>query len=285
MGRGRGQGEAATIRSARGMHLRLELPHSKRFMIHTQILRSFLYHPKASPTDESALRRVTGIERWWHESPQGPVEAWFIPGRGVSERTPGPVVVYAHGNAEVIDYLPYLLRPYLSAGVSVFLPEYRGYGRSAGTPSQRGITRDMIELRQRLLTRAEVDSSRLVYHGVSLGGGVLAQLANPHPPSALILQSTFTSISDIAWNLFRAPSFAITDKYDSMSALARLDAPTLILHGRRDELVPYSHGLRLHHRIPKSQLVSCDAGHNDLEHSDIDYWEAVLGFLQAQRML
>ncbi len=71
----------------------------------TWIERSFLFHPHAAATDEGIAARTAGLERWWHESPEGPVEAWMLPGAGVSPEHPGPALIYMHGNAEVIDPL------------------------------------------------------------------------------------------------------------------------------------------------------------------------------------
>jgi len=80
---------------------------------------------------------VEGLERWSRALPEGgAVEAWFLPGRGASAERPGPLVVVAHGNAELVEDWPRMLAPYCELGVSVLLPEYRGYGRSAGYPTQ-----------------------------------------------------------------------------------------------------------------------------------------------------
>lgn len=98
----------------------------------TRLQRAMLFQPNIAPTDEPRIGRTPGLERWWHESDEGPVEAFFLPGDGVDAAHPGPVVIDTHGNAEVIDPLPGWLAPYRRMGVSVLLPEYRGYGRSAG---------------------------------------------------------------------------------------------------------------------------------------------------------
>lgn len=256
----------------------------------TWLQRAMLFHPKAAPTDVSIAERVPGLERWWHESPEGPVEAWFVPGEGVSAERPGPVVIYTHGNAEVIDPLPLWLAPYRAMGVSVLLPEYRGYGRSAGIPSERAIREDLVAFHDRLMVRADVDPSRIVLHGVSLGGGAAAQLARElfardRAPAAMILQSTFTSVADVAWESFRAPRFLIADPFDTIAALRGRDLPVLIFHGRRDDLIPFAHGERLHRALPRSVLVACDAGHNDLPPPELDYWGEIERFLRERGIL
>ncbi|MBX3251680.1 MAG: alpha/beta hydrolase [Myxococcales bacterium] len=255
------------------------------FMLVARLQRAMLFHPNAAPTDESVATRVPGLERWWHESPEGPVEAWFIPGEGVSAARPGPVVIYTHGNAEVIDPLPRWLTPYRAMGVSVLLPEYRGYGRSAGRPSEDAIRDDLVAFYARLVARPEVDPARVVLHGVSLGGGAAGLLARAHRPAAMILQSTFTSVSDIAWESFRAPRFLISDRFDTLDAIGGSDLPTLILHGRRDEVIPFSHGERLHRALSRSTFVACDAGHNDLPPPGLDYWGILEAFLRDAGVL
>ncbi|MDQ3037246.1 MAG: alpha/beta hydrolase [Myxococcota bacterium] len=251
----------------------------------TRFQRALIFHPRAAPTDLTIAERVPGLERWWHDSPEGPVEAFFVPGAGVSADAPGPVVVYAHGNAEVIDPLPLWLEPYRVMGVSVLLPEYRGYGRSAGTPTERAIREDLVAFYDRLIARPDVDPARIAYHGVSLGGGAVSQLARERPPAAIILQSTFTSVADLAWEGFRAPRFLLSDPFDSIAVLRDLGRPTLLFHGRRDEVVPFTHGERLHEAIAGSVLVRCTAGHNDLPSPEIDFWSEIESFLRASGVL
>ncbi|WP_053232188.1 alpha/beta hydrolase [Sandaracinus amylolyticus] len=251
----------------------------------TRLQRALLFHPDAAPTNEAIAARVPGLERWWHDSDEGPVEAWFIPGDGVSAESPGPLVIYAHGNAEVIDPLPLWLTHYRRMGVSVLLPEYRGYGRSAGTPSERAIREDLVAFHDRAIARPDVDRSRVVLHGVSLGGGAVAQLARERSPAAIILQSTFTSVSEVAWELYRAPAFLISDPFDTIRSLRGTRAPVLLFHGRHDTVIPFAHGQRLQRALPGSVLVACDAGHNDLPPVDLDYWGEIRAFLERHDVL
>lgn len=250
-----------------------------------RLQRALLFHPDAAPTDASIADRVPGLERWWHQSDEGPVEAWFVPGDGASAERPGPAVIYAHGNAEVIDPLPLWLAPYRAMGISVLLPEFRGYGRSAGAPSERAIREDLVAFHDRLAARPEVDASRIALHGVSLGGGAVTQLARERRPAAMILQSTFTSVADVAWELYRAPRIFIVDRFDTLCVLRDTDTRALIVHGRRDTLIPFAHAERLHHAMPRSVLLACDAGHNDLPPPELDYWGEIRRFLEDSAVL
>ena len=99
--------------------------------------------PRAQEPEEVAVRQH-GIERIWLTPEDGSrVEAWYLAAPGRSAAHPGPAVIYTHGNGELIDYWPAALEPYRQWGVSILLPEYRGYGRSTGKPSQAAVVADM----------------------------------------------------------------------------------------------------------------------------------------------
>jgi pimeloyl-ACP methyl ester carboxylesterase len=93
---------------------------------------------------------------------------------------------------------------------------------------------------QRLQHRPEVDATRLIYHGRSIGGGVACALASVHPPQAMILQSTFTCIADVA-RRFGVPRALITEPFDNLTVIRQARFPCLIMHGTRDRLIPFSH--------------------------------------------
>lgn len=219
------------------------------------------------------------------DSPAGPVEAWFIPGEGVTAEAPGPVVLFAHGNAELIDLWPEELRGYTRLGVSVLLPEFRGYGRSAGDPSQRAIAEDYAKFYDRVTQRPEVDPSRVILHGRSIGGGVAAQLAVDRPSAVLVLQSTPASIKRMAAR-FLFPFFLVRDPFDSVRVVKHYQSPVLILHGKLDNIVPPAHAQRLADAAthPQSRLIWYDVDHNTLPPTRA-YWNDVEQFLKDTGVL
>jgi hypothetical protein len=210
----------------------------------------------------------------------GVVEAWFFPAKPDQTGKPAPAVIYFHGNAELIDSQERTVKGYSKIGFSVFLPEYRGYGRSAGTPSEKGIGADMIRFYDLLIRRADVDPSRIVFHGRSVGGGVAADLATRRAPAALILESTFTSIAAMALK-FGSPPFLLKHPFHTDRVVERLDVPMLIFHGTRDTVVPVSHGRRLHELARGSTYVEYNSEHNDFpgEGNDEAYWREIQAFL------
>jgi fermentation-respiration switch protein FrsA (DUF1100 family) len=208
------------------------------------------------------------------------VYGWFVPAPGCDADHPAPVIVFFHGNAEIIDYLSEIVAEYRRLGCSVFLPEYRGYGRCPGRPSRIGIQADCLRFHDLLAQRAEVDASRIVFHGRSLGGAVAADVAAHRKPAAMLLQSTFLSAEDLA-HRFYAPGFLVRHRYHTDRVVAEIDIPLMILHGRHDPIIPVEHGRRLYELAKRGTYFECDCGHNDLtEHGNgPGYWLNIKSFL------
>ena len=230
--------------------------------------RRLLFPRHLTETQPQAANLVEGLEEVWIESDQGPVEGWLIPG-GATAEAPGPAVVFAHGNAELIDYWPIEMAPYRKLGVTVLLAEFRGYGRSAGSPSQERITSDLVAFHDILAARPDVDPERIVFHGRSMGGGAVCALAVERRPAALILQSTYTSLPNMARRFF-VPGFLILDRFDNEATLRSYDGPVLIVHGQQDTLIPFSEAEALRSASAgPSELVPLTGGHNDCSQTRI----------------
>ncbi len=242
-----------------------------------KILRSVLYPRGYAMPARDPGAGVSGLEKMTVDTAQGEVEGWFLP--RTTDGPPGPGVIFAHGNAELIDHWPEFMQPYREMGVSVLLAEYRGYGRSAGDPTQERITADFVAFRSWLDARDEVDPQRVIYHGRSLGGGAVGALAARVPPAALILESTFTSVADIA-SAFMVPRGFIADPYDTIGTIAANPGlPLLVMHGDHDSLVRPEHGRKLASASEASRLEWFDADHNDFP-GDVDrYWSVVKEFV------
>lgn len=239
------------------------------------------YFPEKGRSDATDPR----IERVWLAIPDSPdpaakVEAWFQPGRGRSAESPGPAVIYFHGNGDLIDTRWNAVEPYLERGVSALAIEYRGYGRSGGEPSQSGIVADAVRFQDWLAARPEVDPNRILYHGLSIGGALAAATAAERKPAALVLECTLTNMSDIAhrWLL---PGFLCRHPFRTSDVLPTLGIPVIIFHGRHDEVIPFEHGRRLHELTPGSVFVPRDCGHANWSGD----WPAIEAFLRANRLL
>jgi fermentation-respiration switch protein FrsA (DUF1100 family) len=223
---------------------------------------------------------VRGLEKTTVTSSEGEVEAWFLPPFGEPSGAPRPAVVFAHGNGEIIDEWVHELEPYRALGIGVFLPEYRGYGRSAGTPSEAAIGRDFVEFYDGLVRRPDVDGARIVLHGRSLGGGVVCALAKQRPAAGLILESTFTSVGAVA-RRWLVPPGILTNRFDNEELVREFPHPVLVLHGRRDKVIPYSHGEALARMARQAKLVTYDCDHNDMKRQPDDYWREIETYLKT----
>jgi fermentation-respiration switch protein FrsA (DUF1100 family) len=242
------------------------------------VQRSLLF-PAPPVVGHGPLERIPGAERVWLEPQGARVEAWYLP---PLEAAPGrvPLIVFAHGNSELIDDWAEAFEPPRRWGAGVLLVEYPGYGRSTGSPSQPSIAATMTIAYDRMLARDEIDPARIVAYGRSVGGGAACVLARERSVSALVLESTFTSVRAVARRMW-VPGFLVLDPFDNLAVLEAFPGPVLIVHGERDELVPVDHARALHAAAKRSQLALAPCGHNDCPRP----WPLVRSFLLAHGLI
>lgn len=245
------------------------------------LLNSLLYFPsRAIPETPAAAGLV--FEDLSAQTEDGErLHGWWIDARGSSAGH----VLLCHGNAgNVADRIVHaeLLS---AAGFDVLLFDYRGYGRSSGRPGEEGTYRDARAMRSALMRRPEVDASRVFYLGESLGGAVALRLALESPPRGLVLQSTFTSVREMAREHYPfIPRAVVPDAYPSLRQIHALRAPLLVLHGAHDDLVPASHGQALFDAAPepKQKHFFPGSGHNDLVTlAGADYAEVIASWAKG----
>ena len=242
------------------------------------VLQKFLTFPGAHPSVQqpAALSAAAG-EAMWLDVDDQRVEAWFLPAAGAA---PHPLLIHAHGNGELIDIQTKSVEPLRAAGISVLLVEYPGYGRSGGSPSEETVTATFVAAYDRMKGDARVDSARIVGYGRSLGGGAVAQLAARRPLTALVLESTFTSIAEMVRDA-GVPAWLVVNDFDTRAVLAKYPGPVLVLHGTRDQTFAVEHGHALRAASPHAELHIEVCGHNDCP----SQWELVLGFLRRNGVL
>jgi fermentation-respiration switch protein FrsA (DUF1100 family) len=216
------------------------------------------------------------------ESGFGRNEAWLLPASGVTT-TKRPLVLFFHGNGEVIDFLPEQVQEFRRWGMNVLLVEYPGYGRSGGKPSEAGITATAVAAYDAMIKRDDVDSAKIIGFGRSLGCGAACNLSRQRPLAALILQSPFTSTRPFA-RRFLLPGFLLLDVYDNRSALAEFAGPVLIMHGRYDDIIPFSQGQELARVARDATFVEFACGHNDLPPDWREFWSTVGEFLNRHNI-
>ena len=223
----------------------------------------------------------------WLETSFGRVESWYFPARDRGETAgvgsdgapmPAPAVGIAHGNAELIDYLPPAFLRFTDLGFAVLMVEYPGYGDSEGSPSQETVTETFVTAYDMLAARPEIDPDRIVAFARSLGGGAVCALAAERPVAALILLSTFTSLRDMAGR-YLVPGVLVRDSFDTRRVLGSYPRPVLILHGTEDTIIPHHHGEKLAAGALQGRLISYPCGHNDCPADWEQFWEDVHSFL------
>jgi fermentation-respiration switch protein FrsA (DUF1100 family) len=231
------------------------------------------------PPAAGALPRPPFAEPIWLRASFGRVEAWYLPPIDATQER-GPLLLFTHGNAELIDHWPEEFEQLRRSGLAVLLVEYPGYGRSEGSPSEVSITESMVAAYDWAQQQPQIDGSRIIPYGRSLGGGAVAILSIERPVPALILESSFSSVAAFAAG-FGAPAFLVRDKFDSVSAIKSFKGPILILHGERDDIVPPAHARALASAAANAIVNYLPCGHNDCPRP----WDEVLNFLRNHQLI
>jgi pimeloyl-ACP methyl ester carboxylesterase len=223
-----------------------------------------------------------GGERIWLDADGARSEAWLLPPRAGTSG--GPLLLYAHGNGELIDHWVEAFEPARALGATALLVEYPGYGRSSGSPSARSIQSAMAAAYDFAVRERGFAGRPIVGWGRSLGGGAVCALSRERALAALVLESTFTSVTQMA-RLFGVPGWLapwlVRDRFDNLRVVRRFEGPMLVLHGERDEIVPASQGRALGSGSSHAELHLLPCGHNDCERP----WPLVLDFLRAHGLL
>ncbi|MGQ0723150.1 MAG: alpha/beta hydrolase [Candidatus Eiseniibacteriota bacterium] len=239
--------------------------------------RTLMYPGTSRVAAEDAAPRGPGFERHWIEVEGGRIEAWWLgpvedaaadsapapPSPDASAPpTRRPAFLWFHGNGELIDDWPELVRGVRELGAGVLLVEFPGYGRSSGKPTEATITAAAVAAYDWMAARSDVDPARIFAFGRSLGGGAACAVAARRDVAGLVLHSTFTSVRPFA-KLYLVPGFLVRDVFDNRRVVAAYDGPVLVLHGRQDEVVPYSHGVALARVAKQGTLITYETSHND----------------------
>lgn len=205
------------------------------------------------------------------------LHGWYVP----CDR-PRATVLLCHGNAgNVTDRADWIRLLQQDMRVSVLVFDYRGYGKSEGKPYEEGIIADGRAARAWLAEREGIDETDIVLLGRSLGGAVAVALAAEKPPRGLVLESTFSSMTDLAASLFPflPIRLMLRNRFDSLSRIQKYKGPMLVSHSKTDEVIPFRFGEKLYEGAPskdKRFIAFDDAGHN---WSPPEYYEAFDKFL------
>lgn len=223
----------------------------------------FLYLPERVLRGDPGKVGLT-FERVAFRSDDGvKLTGWFVP-RDASRG----VLLLCHGNASNIGHESRLelIRLFHDLGLDVFVFDYRGYGESEGTPSEKGTYDDAEAAWNYLVGDRRIDPGRIVVIGRSLGGSVASWLASRHTPGALIVESAFTSLRDVAalHYGFLPVNLILRMKYDTKAYISSVQCPVLVIHSRNDEVNPFDHGKRLYEIAPSpKRFLELEGTHNE----------------------
>jgi abhydrolase domain-containing protein 17 len=186
-------------------------------------------------------------------------------------------ILYAHGNGEDLGDIKPHLQKIRDLGFSVFAYDYRGYGTSEGTPTETTAYQDIDTAYNYLTQKLNIPPQQIIVFGRSVGGGSAVDLAAKKPVAGLIVESSFTSIFRVVVPVPILPF----DKFTNLNKIKKVKCPVLIIHGKIDEIIPFTHGEKLFAAVssPKLSLWVDKASHNDLSSiAGEKYWEILKKF-------
>jgi fermentation-respiration switch protein FrsA (DUF1100 family) len=197
----------------------------------------------------------------------------------------GFTVLFLHGNAGNLTHRMPLFRAILKRRVGGLLIDYRGYGKSPGRPSEKGLYEDASASLDWLASRG-IPTERVILFGKSLGTGVAVEMARNHAVAGLILESPYTSIPAVGQRHvpFLPIRLLMHDRFDSLAKSGEIRCPILAIWSRTDRIVPPDLSERLYEALPspKTKFVLDNAGHNEIEAVGGEaYWRAWDAFLES----
>jgi fermentation-respiration switch protein FrsA (DUF1100 family) len=188
------------------------------------------------------------------------------------------VILYFHGNAGDLSNWQYIAEDFTNIGYNFFIIDYRGYGKSSGTITEKGFYADAEAAYQFLVHEKGFHPDEVIIYGRSIGTGVAVELASRHIVKGLILEAPYTSLKKLANEKmpFLLPSLFLRFHFDNIRKINSVKSPVLFLHGAKDTLISPSHTNKLHNHFSgrKKKVIIQEGSHNDLNDFQ-EYHEAL----------
>jgi len=221
------------------------------------------------------IARQPGVGDVWLTAADGTrVHAWHL-------EAGGPLVLYFGGNAEEVSWMLEAARAE-APGTSWLLLDYRGYGLSEGSPSQKALTADALALYEHAVKLPGSEGRRIFAFGRSLGSGVAVALAAQRPLKGVVLSTPYDSLLSVAkrYYWFLPVRWLLKHPFDSLTLAPHLNVPLLCLIAGRDEVVPPEHAERLFAAWhgPKRRILLPAATHNTTDEAP-EFWASIRAFL------
>ena len=208
------------------------------------------------------------------------INAWYVPASADA-----PVLVFCHGNAGNISHRLPNIQLLASWGISTFIFDYRGFGRSTGEITEEGMYLDALGAYRFLTEDQKIDPARLVPFGRSMGGPVAVDLATRVEAPCLVVESTFTRLEDLVTSIYPDMGLEseLTMVFDAETKIEEVGCPTLFIHGDSDDIVAYRLGRALFERAkePKQFYTIPGALHNDtFDVAGEEYFRVLTDFIR-----
>jgi len=196
------------------------------------------------------------------------LNGWFIPAKDFNY-----TIIFFHGNAGNISHRLDKILIFHNLGLNTFIFDYRGYGKSKGTPNEKGLYIDAEAVYKYLVNELKIPQNKIILYGESLGTAIAIKLASEEKVKAVILEGAFSRGRDMAKRIYPfLPYFFFRNSFDSLSRVKKIEFPKLFLHSQDDEIVPFSLAKKLYDNAPDPKdLVKLNGSHNScfLESKDL----------------
>ena len=250
------------------------------FFFYPQVEKFFIFYPQASFDAVPSDWRLSYEDVYFDTEDKKRLHGWFFPLEGDA-----PVILFCHGNAGNISHRLENVKFLLDRQLQVFIFDYRGYGKSSGSPSEMGLYQDGLAAYDFIVNRKGISPQKIVPFGRSLGASVAIEISLRREVKSLILESAFTSTKEMAKTMFLFGLFSplLPAHYNNLKKITRVNVPKLIIHGEDDEIVPFKMGEQLYNtaQSPKYFFPIKGAGHNDTYVvGGNKYFEILSGFVK-----
>jgi len=238
-----------------------------------------LYFPMRGIETTPAVIGLSFEEISFKTSDEIILNGWFIPDKEAKD-----TVLFFHGNGGNISHRLEKIAILHNLGLNVFIFDYRGYGKSQGSPSEKGLYRDGEAAYGYLIKQCGIPPNNIILYGESLGGAVAIDLAKDNKVKALITEDLFSSIKEMVKIIYPFfPHFILQSRFDSISKIKDIEVPKLIIHSVDDEIIPFCLGEKLFQQAaPPKEFLKIRGGHNTaFIDSEEVYKSGIRSFLQS----
>jgi len=194
------------------------------------------------------------------------LHGWFIPFNHAANMHKQATLLFFHGNAGNISHRLDSIKLFNKLGLNILIIDYRGYGQSTGSPTEAGTYEDAQTAWHYLTATRGIKASNIIIFGRSLGGSIAAWLASQQTPAALIIESSFSSVTSMGQRIYPFLPVRLLSRfqYNTKEYVKAVNCPVLVAHSRDDEIIPYEEGRDIFDAAPEPKyFLEMRGGHNN----------------------